>query len=166
MPKNFPDSITALFEEICDPGQPLPIPRMVGRHSEWARFLAFVGNRVKGALYALVTHPTDPRMSHLYIGGDLGVMPMVRMLEFMRRCLKTESLRGSFDGINDVEALVSRTETVLGKEMWRRWASDSFVRIRHLLGGKLCGYWHIYIEAVLHCDRESPEEVCLPLLFD
>jgi len=123
----------------------------------------FIGDRVRAALYALMTHPTDPKMSLLYIGGELGVIPTLRMLEFMQRCVKTESLGCSLEGVGDVGTLVSRAETVLSKEMWRRWASSSLVRIRHILGGKLCGYWHIYMEAVLHIDRESPEEVCLSL---
>jgi len=35
----------------------------------------------------------------------------------MRRCSKTEGLRGNFEGVGDMEALVVHAETVLGKEM-------------------------------------------------
>ena len=160
MPTNFSHPMTTLFEEICNPDHPLPIPRMVGHLNEWSRFLDFIRNRVQAALFALMTHPTDSKMSQLYIGRDLGLMPTLRMLEFVRRCFKTDLIRTSLD---EVEALVRHAETVLGKEMWRRWASSSFVRVRHTLGGKLCGYWHIYIEAVIYSGPSSPEEVCFSM---
>jgi len=161
MPTNAPEVITTLFEEICDPHVPVPIPCTVTGFKEWSKFVTFMSNRVKAALFAIMTHPTDASMSHLYVGGDLGLLPALRMLEFTRRSVKTDQLHGDFLGSSDIEELVKYAEIVLGREMWRRWSSGSFVQIRHLLGGKLCGYWHIFLEAAMQSGIDVESEVCL-----
>jgi len=122
--------------------------------SEWKNFTTFLANRVRAALFAIHTHPTDAKMTMLHVGGDLGLFALLHMLEFLRRCTKTVTLRNSLTKQTDVDILVEHAEVVLSREMWRRWAGASMVQIRHRQGGKLCGLWHIFMEACLQRDAE------------
>ena len=153
-PNNAPDTIESLFEEICDPNRPLPFPRLISGVLEWKKFATFLGNRIKAALFAIQTHPTDAKMTTLHVGGDLGIFAVLRMLEFLRRCTKTVTLRNTLTKRMDVDKLVEHAEVVLSREMWRRWAGASMVRVRHRKGGKLCGLWHIFVEACLQQNDE------------
>jgi len=159
MPKNAPESIMTLFEQICDPSLPLPIPRLIGPVENWEKFATFMGNRIKTALFAVITHPTDAKMSNLHVGGDLGLFPVLRMLEFLRRCVKTQSLSTQLAGVGDISVLVRHAEVELSREMWRRWSCGSFVRVRHTEGGKLCSLWHVFMEAYLLSSPHGEEQV-------
>jgi len=134
MPGNAPEGIETVFEEICDPSQPLLLPRLIGGINDWKNFATFLGNRIKAALFAIQSHPTDAKMTMLHVGGELGLFPVLHMLEFLCCYTKTATLKDNLTANTDVEVLVKHAEVVLSREMWRHWAIASLVRIRHRRG--------------------------------
>ncbi|KIJ52309.1 hypothetical protein M422DRAFT_43205 [Sphaerobolus stellatus SS14] len=150
---NIDDAGNALMDVVWDVDKPLPFSHQALRRvTTWAPFLASIMKRVQGALLAIVSHPTDASGRRLRLGGGMGALGILRLVEFVRRVLQTRHVQDSLgDEVvwfnTELNKMMCDTEVVLGQEMWRRWASGSFTESPNGGAGQVGELWLVWMEA-------------------
>jgi len=157
----------ALWEVIFEANQPVPYPRQMPKIKDWKLFSQTLANRINAAISAICRHPTDNNFSRLRIGGPLGLFGMLRGIEILRRSLTIKELEDSYDDkarrlSKIVTNLGGRIHIICSREMWRRWASGSFIESSNPPGKVLALAWHVYMEPLMINDMDDEEVFIFP----
>ncbi|KIJ36440.1 hypothetical protein M422DRAFT_261179 [Sphaerobolus stellatus SS14] len=78
------DGIGLLLDAVMDSDHILPVVSTFGSVKKWADVCSILLARAEGVLEALRLHPTDKHCSFLKVGGQTGLFPALRCLEFAR----------------------------------------------------------------------------------
>ncbi|KIJ29561.1 hypothetical protein M422DRAFT_269001 [Sphaerobolus stellatus SS14] len=74
-----------LWDVLWQPSQPIPAALAFRRVSDWDAVHDAVLERGRSMLKVLLSHPTDASQSRLQRGGNMGMFPALRAMEWMRR---------------------------------------------------------------------------------
>ncbi|KIJ41839.1 hypothetical protein M422DRAFT_255164 [Sphaerobolus stellatus SS14] len=148
MPEDSPE-IGGIIDDILVPSNPLPNPsilQMRGTKKSEQVFNSF-HKRAGEALLAITTFPTDLKLSVLHVGGNLGLFPRLRAVEFLQRYVHNvdkDPMR-----LSQVDSLLQQYDATLAQEKWWRWAIMSFAQSKHTHSGLLYKAWLLWMETVM-----------------
>ena len=161
--EKFNDKEATAFEAILEPLEPLPLMEQFPGIKNSSAFINALLRRASEAVEAIVTYPTDRKMSRLRVGGSFGMTAAMRLVEFCRRTLmglgdNSEPAEETKVRLAPVTVVLERMEIVLAREQWRRWASSTFA-IAATEGKKnaerLRVLWWIMMEAIMRSEWDA-----------
>ncbi|KIJ23761.1 hypothetical protein M422DRAFT_56711 [Sphaerobolus stellatus SS14] len=148
MPEDSPE-IGGIIDDILIPSNPLPNPsilQMCGTKKSEQVFNSL--HKWAGeALLAITTFPTDLKLSVLRVGGNLGLFPGLRAVEFLRRYVRNVDKDPT--RLSQVDSLLQQYDATLAQEAWWRWAIMSFAQSKHTHSGLLYEAWLLWMETVM-----------------
>ena len=134
------DLFDILFNSSCPVPNPEDIPQT---KMKWVDIQNNLLNRVSNFLTTILNHATNRKSTWLRLGGQGGVISVLRAVVFARRLGTGEYCPGS---VQTVDALIQDVERILAQEVWRRWALKSFIQSRHKSASDLIVIWQILME--------------------
>ncbi|KIJ40054.1 hypothetical protein M422DRAFT_49357 [Sphaerobolus stellatus SS14] len=154
---SVPQAVARIIEEILMVSKPLPQPSILqmqgGKHGQ--RVFDILLKRVEEVLLAVVTYAANGESPILRVGGNMGLFPGLRALEFLRRYVHTVDKDPSKHAV--IVLLLARYDCTLAKEAWRRWAILSFEQSKHGNAGLLYEAWLVWMETVMRMDTTEDE---------
>ncbi|KAF8508878.1 hypothetical protein BU17DRAFT_99454 [Hysterangium stoloniferum] len=141
-PQAYKEGTLIIFGALFDTTLPVPDPADFPREN-WNSIYKVLLGRVSLVLKSILNHRTNSAMRWLRLGGQGGVVNMLRAVEFARR-LGT----GGYcpDILEDVKSVAQNMERVFAQEAWRHWTLGSFKRSEHQRAGDLLAVWQIMME--------------------
>ncbi|KAF8494281.1 hypothetical protein BU17DRAFT_72567 [Hysterangium stoloniferum] len=141
-PQAYKEGTLIIFGALFDTTLPVPDPADFPREN-WNSIYKVLLGRVSLVLKSILNHRTNSAMRWLRLGGQGGVVNMLRAVEFARR-LGT----GGYcpDILEDLKSVAQNMERVFAQEAWRRWTLGSFKRSEHQRAGDLLAVWQIMME--------------------
>ncbi|KIJ47038.1 hypothetical protein M422DRAFT_249345 [Sphaerobolus stellatus SS14] len=156
-PSNETD-IGELWDVLMQPHETMLAISAFHGVKDWTNVYDTVLERGRGLLRRILNHPTDALRARLKVGGNLGMFPALRCMEWMRRRLTLRDPDSTYSQM--LHALLQECDLVLAQEQWRRWAITSFALPMHDIGWNqargavLLNAWLLWMECMM---RTKPD---------
>ncbi|KIJ37870.1 hypothetical protein M422DRAFT_50210 [Sphaerobolus stellatus SS14] len=146
--------VQLLFDAIMQTNIDVPSPSAYRGIKDWSGVYKNLLMRGQSALDKIVGYATDKSCSRLQVGGEMGIFPVLRGLEFMRRQITLRDANSPFHA--SLEELLDAYNLILPQEQFRRWAVGSFAVSSHSEKGKayvrtgdVYPAWLVWMETVM-----------------
>ena len=171
VPQLFDEPSENLWEQIFDEDTVLPYMVDLPGVKDWKQLVKLLTVRIEAGCMAITHHTSDSKLSRLRIGGPLGLLGMLRALEFLRRLTMIEEMEKKL-GVYfhvlcaNVTRLLAEMELTYRREMWCRWASGSLKEAKLPASESFIRRWQVYVETYRkQLPQSSNDDVSNSLCF-